>query len=131
MGFLIVIGVIVLVAVILLVFGLSRQPTGQALVEERLGNQTAAVSDTIAEEQDGPGFVSAVVDRAVAGRGFAANLSTQLARANLKWTVGEFLVRARADWSVVHQLVAQDRLLETGYGGHRFYLRRLNRHSGD
>ncbi len=64
MAFIILIGATLLVAVILLVFGLSRQPTGQALVEERLGNQTAAVSDTKAEEQDGPGFVSAVVDRA-------------------------------------------------------------------
>jgi len=92
MGFIIIVCAILLIAVILLAFGLSRQPTGQALVEERLGNRTAAVSDTLSEQQDGPGFVSAVVDRAVAGRGFAANLSTQLARANLKWTVGEFLV---------------------------------------
>ena len=83
MGFIIAVGVIVLVAIILLVFGLSRPSTGQALVEERLGSQTAAVSDALSEEQDGPGFVSTVVDRAVAGRGFAANL---------KWTVGEFLV---------------------------------------
>jgi tight adherence protein B len=36
--------------------------------------------------------VGAAVDRAVAGRGFAQNLATQLARANLKWTVGEFIV---------------------------------------
>ncbi len=92
MGFLVLVGAILLIAVILLVLGLSRRPTGQALVEERLGNQAAAVHDTRVEQQGGPGFVSTAVDRAVAGRGFAANLSTQLARANLKVTVGEFLV---------------------------------------
>ena len=92
MGFLVLVGAILLIAVILLVLGLSRRPTGQALVEERLGNQAAAVHDTRVEQQGGPGFVSTAVDRAVAGRGFAANLSTQLARANLTGTVGEFLV---------------------------------------
>lgn len=92
MGFLVLVGAILLIAIILLVLGLSRRPTGQALVEERLGNQAAAVHDTRAEQQGGPGLVSTAVDRAVAGRGFAANLSTQLARANLKVTVGEFLV---------------------------------------
>ena len=45
--------------------------------------------------------------------------------------VDEFLGKARADWSTVHQLVAQDRLVETEYGGHRFFLRRLNKHSED
>ena len=45
--------------------------------------------------------------------------------------VDEFLDKARADWSTVHQLVAQGRLVETKYGGHRFYLRRLNQHSED
>jgi len=92
MGFFVFVGAVLLVAVILLVLGLSRRPTGQALVEERLGDRAPAVHDTRVEQQGGPGFVSTAVDRAVAGRGFAANLSTQLARANLKWTVGEFLV---------------------------------------
>jgi wyosine [tRNA(Phe)-imidazoG37] synthetase (radical SAM superfamily) len=45
--------------------------------------------------------------------------------------VDEFLGKARADWSAVHQLVAQDRLVETKYGGYRFFLRRLNTHSED
>jgi len=45
--------------------------------------------------------------------------------------VAEFLDKARADWSVARQLVAQDRLFETEHGGHRFFLRRLNRHSED
>lgn len=92
MGFLIVIGVVFLVAIVFLVLGLSRKPTGQALVEERLGGQTSVSDAPPRESQDGPGFVSTAVDRVVAGRGFAANLATQLAQANLKWTVGEFLV---------------------------------------
>ena len=92
MGFLIVIGVVFLVAIVLLVLGLSSKPTGQALVEERLGDRPLSLTRPRRESQDGPGFVSTAVDRAVAGRGFAANLATQLAQANLKWTVGEFLV---------------------------------------
>jgi len=45
--------------------------------------------------------------------------------------VDEFLARAQpkqwaeADWGVVRRLVAQDRLVEAEYRGHRFYLRRL------
>jgi wyosine [tRNA(Phe)-imidazoG37] synthetase (radical SAM superfamily) len=45
--------------------------------------------------------------------------------------VDEFLARAQskrgteADWEAVRRLVAQDRLVETEYKGHRFYLRRL------
>ena len=43
--------------------------------------------------------------------------------------VDDFLARAEADWGVVRQLVAQEQLVEVEYGGHRFYLRRLNAHS--
>jgi wyosine [tRNA(Phe)-imidazoG37] synthetase (radical SAM superfamily) len=39
--------------------------------------------------------------------------------------VDAFLARAEADWTAVHQLVVQDRLVEAEYEGHRFYLRRL------
>ena len=37
--------------------------------------------------------------------------------------VGEFLKKAGADWSVVHQLIAQSKLVETEYAGQKFYLR--------
>ena len=40
--------------------------------------------------------------------------------------VDEFLARAEADWDVVHRLVAEEKLVETSYGDHRFYLRKLN-----
>ena len=84
-------GAVVLVSVILLVVGLSGRPAGQELVEERLGDTEKKPRQ---KEKKGKreSVVGAAMDRAVAGRGFAQNLSTQLARANLKWTVGEFIV---------------------------------------
>ena len=48
-----------------------------------------------------------------------------------KDAVSEFLGRARGDWSAIHQLVAQNRLLETEYGGHKFYLRKLGKPVAD
>jgi wyosine [tRNA(Phe)-imidazoG37] synthetase (radical SAM superfamily) len=39
--------------------------------------------------------------------------------------VDEFLARAGVDWEVVRRLVVQDQLVETEYGDHRFYLRKL------
>jgi len=44
--------------------------------------------------------------------------------------VTAFLARAGAGWAVVHRLVAQEQLVEAEYGGHRFYLRPLRKHSG-
>ena len=40
--------------------------------------------------------------------------------------VNEFLTRAKADWPIVHRLIAQDQLVETEYEGRRFYMRRLH-----
>jgi len=40
--------------------------------------------------------------------------------------VSEFLTRARADWSVVYQLIDQGRLVEMGYEGRTFYMRKLH-----
>ena len=84
-------GAIVLISIILLVVGLLGRPAGQELVEERLGETEKAPRK---KEKRGKreSAAAAAVDRALAGRGFAQNLSTQLARANLKWTVGEFIV---------------------------------------
>jgi tight adherence protein B len=89
--FVIIIGVVLLIAIVLLVVGLTGRPAGQDLVERRLGRRRK--SDEEEEERTiGEIGVSAAVDRAVAGRGFAENLAIQIAQANLKWTVGEFLV---------------------------------------
>ncbi len=93
MEFLLIGGVLVVVAVVLLVIGLSAEPTGQALVEERLGRRPRKDKAKVEARSDRrEGVVTAAVDRAVEGRSFAQNLATQLAQANLKWTVGEFLM---------------------------------------
>jgi len=39
--------------------------------------------------------------------------------------VRELLKKAGADWSVVHQLIAQGKLVETEYAGQKFYLRNI------
>ena len=39
--------------------------------------------------------------------------------------VDEFLARAGADWPVVRELIARGQLVETGYGGFKFYVRKL------
>ncbi len=39
--------------------------------------------------------------------------------------VSEFLARAGADWSVIHELIAQGQLVETEYDGRKFYVRKL------
>jgi wyosine [tRNA(Phe)-imidazoG37] synthetase (radical SAM superfamily) len=44
--------------------------------------------------------------------------------------VDEFLVRAGANWSLVERLMAQDQLVETGYEGRCFYLRKLQGRGG-
>jgi wyosine [tRNA(Phe)-imidazoG37] synthetase (radical SAM superfamily) len=38
--------------------------------------------------------------------------------------VREYLKKAGADWAVVHQLIAQSKLVETDYAGQKFYLRK-------
>jgi tight adherence protein B len=91
MGILISGGVVLFVALVLLVVGLVPAPTGQALVERRLGETPQQETESGEGRGRSESIVGAAVDRAVEGRGFAENLSTQLAQANLKWTVGEFL----------------------------------------
>lgn len=41
--------------------------------------------------------------------------------------VRDFLARAGGEWAVVRRLLAEDKLFEADHGGHRFYLRKLNR----
>ncbi len=42
-----------------------------------------------------------------------------------KDAVSEFLMRAGVDWSIVQQLIAQDKLRETEFKGRKFYIRNL------
>jgi len=77
--------------ILLLVIALRRKPAGQDLVDNRLGEKTSKRREKKAKEE-GPSRIGKAVDRAVAGRGFANTLAQQLARADLKLTVGEYLV---------------------------------------
>ena len=43
--------------------------------------------------------------------------------------VSDYLARAGAAWSVVHRLVAEERLVELKHGSHKFYLRKLGAHT--
>jgi len=45
--------------------------------------------------------------------------------------VADYLGRARAEWSVVRQLVERDQLVEAEHGGHTFFLRKLRPRSRD
>ncbi len=83
-GFLFVVGIVAILAGVII----SRR-SGSALIEERLGitaaeksAQSTAISGSILADS---------LNRALARRGVGASLATQLARANLKFTVGEFL----------------------------------------
>ncbi|MEA3395830.1 MAG: type II secretion system F family protein [Chloroflexota bacterium] len=87
-----ILGGIVVVAIILLVLGLTGRSAGQDLVEERVVGKTKKAKREKRKKEEGPSAIGAAVDRAVAGRGFAQNIATQLARADLKVTVGEFIV---------------------------------------
>jgi hypothetical protein len=44
--------------------------------------------------------------------------------------VRDLIDGAGADWSAVRALVTQDQLVEVDYGGHQFYMRRVNRRDG-
>lgn len=72
--------------------GLFR-PKGQDLLEERLGDVSTKKKKKKKErkEVETSSVVGQAIDRAVEGRGFAQNLATKLAQADLKVTVGEFL----------------------------------------
>ena len=59
------------------------------LVEERLGLYEAAPEGEARAERPAP--LTDALDRALAERGIGANLATQIARADLKLTVGEFV----------------------------------------
>ena len=39
--------------------------------------------------------------------------------------VREFLSKTRSDWSIIERLIEENKLIETEYGGKRFYMRRL------
>ncbi len=83
-------GVALLVIVLVVMF--RQQPAGQDLIEERTGGKAARGKKKKQEDEEFGTVITSAVDRAVKDRGFAANISTVLARADLKLTVGEFIV---------------------------------------
>ncbi len=92
MGLLGVVMAVAVIGMVAVVAGLvlSRR-SDKSLIEERLGlieRESAARSDGAAERASPIGDA---LNRALASRGLGANLATQLARADLKITVGEFI----------------------------------------
>ena len=86
---LVVVGIVIGVAILVVGFILSRRAS-QSFIERRLG---IAEPDAAARPSDegGTTALTDAINRALARRGVGAYISTQLARANLKFTVGEFI----------------------------------------
>jgi tight adherence protein B len=83
-------------AVLILALGLVSMRGGEAVVQERLGRYAEAGYDLspVTEAEDDEGRRSPLTEglnRALQGRGFADSIATQLARADLKLTVAEYL----------------------------------------
>ncbi|MBN1814670.1 MAG: type II secretion system F family protein [Anaerolineae bacterium] len=85
----IAIGLVLAIVAVVAGIIISRR-SGSALIEERLGI-TAAEKSARAADFAPRSTLTDTLNRALASRGVGANLATQLARANLKFTVGEFL----------------------------------------
>lgn len=83
-------------AILLLFVGLARFASSRSRVITRLGDVTAAVAEEAPEKRSrGDRPVPEVVvslDRAIAKQSFAKRMATELARANLKFTVVEFML---------------------------------------
>jgi tight adherence protein B len=87
LAFILVMGIFLLIARFL-----SRRESG---IDQRLDQFVArevARGEADPRAERTPSAFTKSLDQAVAGRGFARNLSTQLARANLKLTPGEFIM---------------------------------------
>jgi tight adherence protein B len=93
----IVLGIGIVLAVIFLFWGLaSAMGTGDRAIE-RLEQYTGEVGEFEAVEREGrrekgPSLLAAGVDKAIAGRGFTDKIATQLARADVKLTPGEYVI---------------------------------------
>ncbi|HML20050.1 MAG TPA: type II secretion system F family protein [Aggregatilinea sp.] len=96
---LIIAGVAGIMAVAILIFGVvSLRSERQTEVEERLGRYTSEYSSLLAQFEEAnderlanePGAITQRLDSALADREFAKKWRTQLARADLKLTVGEY-----------------------------------------
>ncbi len=92
---LLLIGIGVVLGFILLLVALlgGGKPSGEDLIEERTSVRPDKAKKK-EKEKGGPqsSAMGRAVDRAVAGRGFAQNIATQLARADMQVNVGEFIL---------------------------------------
>jgi tight adherence protein B len=93
----IVLGIVIMLAVVVLFWGLARaMGAGDKTIEDRLEQYTSGVAEPRAlergEKEKGPSLLAAGVDRAIAGRRFADKIATQLARADAKLTPGEYVI---------------------------------------
>ena len=83
------------VAILLLVVGLVSNVRSRGSVEQRLQTFAGTTEVQIEDKKESKKRSTPIVDslnRALEGRRISENLSTQLARADLKLTVGEFLI---------------------------------------
>jgi tight adherence protein B len=84
------------VAVMGIFFVIARVVGGpDSAIEDRLDQFVSREIDKKPQAEKGertPSAFTKGIDEAVSGRGFARNISTELARANLKITVGEYIV---------------------------------------
>ncbi|TEU14611.1 MAG: secretion system protein F [Anaerolineales bacterium] len=93
----IVLAIVIVLAVVVLFWGIaSTVGAGDRAIEDRLEQYTSGVAEPIAlgkgEKEKGPSLLAAGVDKAIAGRGFADKIATQLARADVKLTPGEYVL---------------------------------------
>lgn len=94
----IVLAIVIVLAVVVLFWGIaSAVGAGDRAIEDRLEQYTSGVIDeSVAvekrEKEKEPSLLAAGVDKAIAGRGFADKIATQLARADLKLTPGEYVI---------------------------------------
>lgn len=96
---LVIAGVAGVLAVIILVVGISSMRSERSHVEERLGRYTSEHGSLLADFDDSApdpleeqNIIARRLDDVLADRGFAKKWRSQLARADLKLTVGEFLI---------------------------------------
>lgn len=87
-----VLAAIAAMAIILLFLGLSQAgKSKEDLIEERLGQYGARYAETDEEERQRGSAIDGL-EKAVASRGFAANVRTDLARADVRLRVSEFML---------------------------------------